>query len=95
MNLLAQGKQKTKQRREVEKNFRKTVAYVHLTYAERVELVRKLAATVSRWSDARMFGEIVCKHHYRSLAVAEPMMEWAFTQLVQRLRTSSETGALT
>lgn len=83
MNLLAQGNKQRK--KETEKNFRKTAPYVHLSYSERVELVRNLATTVSRWSDARMFAELVCKHHYfRGLNVAEPMMEMAFTQLVQR-----------
>jgi hypothetical protein len=42
---------------ELAKNYKKTAAYVHLTHAERVALVRDFADEVGRWTDARIFGD--------------------------------------
>jgi hypothetical protein len=55
---------------ELAKNYKKTEAYVHLTYAERVALVRDFADEVGRWSDARIFGDAQEKAAYPGYAAA-------------------------
>lgn len=42
---------------ELAKNYRKTAAYIHLTHAERLSLVRDFADEIGKWGDARAFGE--------------------------------------
>ncbi len=66
------------------KNFKETDAYVHLTLAERRECLRELADVVGGWADARIFCEAICKAHFIAENVQTPMMEHAFTEVVQR-----------
>jgi len=43
--------------KELLKNYRKTLPYVHLTYDERKEFVKSLMSLVGDWEDSRLFGE--------------------------------------
>lgn len=69
---------------EDRKNFKKTVPYIHLTLAERSELLRQVAEAVGRWDDCRLFAECTDKRSFRGLPPQTPPYEEAFTQLVTR-----------
>jgi len=64
-------------------NFKKTEAYIHLTLAERQELLRRVAERVSQWTDCSLFAECTDK---RVLArgPGTPPFEEAFDQAVTR-----------
>jgi hypothetical protein len=70
--------------KEQQKNYKKTDAYIHLTLDERRNCLRDLADIVGGWQDARVFCEAICKSHFFSKNVHTPMVELAFTEVVQR-----------
>jgi hypothetical protein len=43
--------------RELAKNHRKTVDYVHLTYSERLDAVREVAEAIGAWTDCVLFSD--------------------------------------
>lgn len=73
-----------KQLKQVKKNFRKTEAYVHLTYDERKNLVLDIAKCVSNWGFARVFAECIDKVFFDPARVSHDIDEQAFEQLVSR-----------
>jgi hypothetical protein len=82
ISLTAAGK--LDQLKNERKTYRKSEPYIHLTHSERMDLLRKLADTIGGWQEARLFAEAVDKKHYFTQGVATPMMELAFTEVVQR-----------
>lgn len=73
-----------KQLKAQQKNYKETKAYIHLTLNERRACLRAIADIVGGWGDARLFCEAIHKPHYLAQGVATPMMEFAFTEVVQR-----------
>ena len=69
---------------EDRKNFKKTAPYIHLTLAERREVLRQIAGTVALWDDCRLFAECTDKQSFRGLAPRVPPFEEGFTQVVTR-----------
>jgi hypothetical protein len=69
--------------RELKKNLAKTAPYVHLTHAERREVLRRVAEAVGRWTDAVLFAECIDKQAL-SRAGTTPPFEEAFDQVVTR-----------
>lgn len=69
---------------EDRKNFRKTNSYVHLSFAERREVLRQIAETVGRWDDCRLFAECTDKRSFGGQPPRTPPFEEAFTQVVSR-----------
>lgn len=69
---------------EDRKNFRKTAPYVHLTLAERRELLRQIVDTVRGWDDCRLSAECTDKLSFKGVAPRTPPYEEAFTQVVDR-----------
>lgn len=70
---------------ETQKNYRKTFAYLHLTLAERRDILRQVADAIGGWNDARIFAEAVDKKHVFSKGdPLTPPFEYAFTEVVQR-----------
>lgn len=67
------------------KNFAKTAPYIHLTLAERREVLRQVAETVSEWDDCRIFAECTDKRSFGGRPPRTPPFEEAFTQVVTRL----------
>ncbi len=49
---------------QTRKNYQKTDDYVHLSYQERRNLLRDVAATLSGWGYARLFAECVDKLYF-------------------------------
>lgn len=70
--------------RALEKNYRKTADYVHLTRAERTQCVSALADLIGQWGDARIFCEAQKKS---ALTNGEGDFEEAFEQVVTRFNT--------
>src|SRR5439155_4493356 len=70
--------------REARKNFRKTAPYIHLTFDERLQLLRDIADLINRWDDCRLFGECIDKTTFGSRPPRIPPFEEAFEQVVVR-----------
>jgi len=66
--------------KELLKNYRKTLPYVHLTYDERKEFVKSLMSLVGDWEDCRLFGEA----HDKKCSSGDKAFEMAFEQIVTR-----------
>lgn len=69
-----------KQQKALQKNYRKTEEYVHLTRAERIACVNDLADMVGSWRDARAFADCQTKAHM----VGADCFDIAFEQVVSR-----------
>ncbi len=67
---------------QARKNYDKSKEYVHLTYDERVSLVRDVAHCVSQWGFARLFAECIDKLHFDPYRTARTIEEQAFEQVV-------------
>lgn len=72
---------------QTKKNYEKTARYVHLTTAERRELIGKMAKSLSGWGFARLFAECVNKLHFDPTRTGKTIDEQAFEQIVSRFET--------
>lgn len=70
--------------KQTKKNYRQTDAYIHLTHAERMDLINELADLVGSWSFARLFGESINKIHFDPSRARMSADEQALEQLVSR-----------
>ena len=70
--------------RQTKKNYKKTEAYVHLTYAERQQCISDVAGCVSGWGFARVFAECIDKIYFDPSRATAPVDEQAFEQVVSR-----------
>ena len=70
--------------RQTKKNYKKTKAYVHLTYVERQQCISEVARCVSRWGFARVFAECIDKVHFDPNRTTATVDEQAFEQVVSR-----------
>lgn len=70
--------------KQTKKNYRKTEAYIHLTYAERKKLVLDLAECIANWGFARIFAECIDKVYFDPSRVTHDLDEQAFEQIVSR-----------
>ena len=66
------------------KTYRKTRAYVHLTYQERHDFIKEMASCVSRWGVARLFAECIDKIHFDPSRTTQTIDEQCFEQIVSR-----------
>jgi hypothetical protein len=73
--------------RQTKKNYAKTACYVHLTTAERRELIREMAGALSGWGFARLFAECVDKLYFDPARMGKTIDEQAFDQIVSRFET--------
>jgi hypothetical protein len=65
------------------KTFKKTEEYVHLTYDERIAVLRDLADAVGSWDDARLFGDAHRKDCLKPNELAKAR-EFALEQVTTR-----------
>jgi len=68
----------------LKKLYAKSADYIHLTHAQRTQLLRDLADEIGSWNDARLFAEAVDK---RVVDPVADLFEGAFEQLVSRFDT--------
>jgi len=66
------------------RNFNKTKPYIHLTLAERRQLLREIAEAVRGWDDCRIFAECTDKRTFGGVPPRTPPFEEAFSQVVSR-----------
>jgi len=79
------------------RNFKKTADYVHLTFAERLAVLRALADAIGGWKDAVLFADAQFKA--MNAGGEERILEHAFEQVVTRFhhlleRQNIEMGML-
>lgn len=70
--------------RQTQKNYRKTEAYIHLTYEERQKFISEIADCVSNWGFARLFAECIDKLYFDPDRNIRTVDEQAFEQVVSR-----------
>jgi len=86
-NLLMAAATKTgKQLRELQKNYRYTAPYLHLSLPERLAFLQAVADEISTWTEARIFGEAINKKIY-TMEPHRPLYEDAFSQVITRFET--------
>jgi hypothetical protein len=72
------------QLKALKKLYKKSAEYIHLTHAQRTQLLRDLADEIGSWNDARLFAEAVDK---AAMPPGADIFEKAFEQLVTRFHT--------
>ena len=85
--------------RQTKTNYVKTANYIHLTFDERFEVVRRLAECIAGWGYARLFAECIDKVHFNPAIAGKTVEEQAFEQVVSRFQwylqnTTVEYGLL-
>lgn len=80
-----------KQFRQNKKNFTKTEPYIHLTYDERIDLLKELASVVSNWGYARLFAECVNKVYFDPARNQLTIDEQSFEQIISRFEQYLES----
>ena len=73
--------------KQSKKNYAKTEAYIHLTYAERVSFIKEIADKVGSWNFARIFAEAVDKTHFNPAVAKRSVDEMALEQIVSRFES--------
>lgn len=73
----------TRKQAQLQKNYNKTQAYIHLTRDERRACIEELADLIGSWGDARIFAEAQFKHHIGGSGD----FSIAFEQVVTRFNT--------
>lgn len=81
---LASATHSGKRLREINKVYRKTAPYIHLTRDERVTCLQEIAEEVATWQNARIFGEAINKQ--ASGLDSGTVIENAFTQVITRFQ---------
>jgi hypothetical protein len=82
--LKLQGANQSKMYRQVKKTYAHENAYVHLTLAERRQLVTEIADCVAGWGYARLFAECIDKIYFDPVRTGRTIDEQAFEQIVSR-----------
>lgn len=82
--LLRLQKTNLKLYRQVKKNYRKTKDYIHLTYAERKNLILEFSKIIGGWDYVRLFAECIDKVYFNPSFGSNSIAEQAFEQLVSR-----------
>ena len=82
--LLRLQKASPKGYRQTKKNYKKTEAYVHLTWNERRQVVFDVANLISEWGVTRLFAECIDKLHFDPMIANTSVHEQAFEQVVSR-----------
>ena len=84
LQLQQQGRRTRGTYNQARKNYAHTKAYVHLSHAERLSLVREVADCVGSWGYARLFAECIDKLHFDPIRSPRSIDEQAFEQVVTR-----------
>jgi hypothetical protein len=69
---------------EQRKNFRKTDDYIHLTHAERIAALERVASVFANWPDACVIAECTDKRVFGGRMPANPPIVEAYHQIVTR-----------
>ncbi len=72
---------------DLSKTHRKTDAYVHLTYEERMTFLKAVADAIGSWSECTLFADAQMKSASRPNTKSEEIFDFAFEQVVTRFNT--------
>lgn len=72
---------------QAKKNYAKTDAYIHLTRAERKQLVLEVASCFAKWDFAVLFFEAIDKLHFDANRTGRSVGDQAFEQVITRFET--------
>ncbi|HEX7862063.1 MAG TPA: DUF3800 domain-containing protein [Verrucomicrobiae bacterium] len=78
------GLKSDKKLKELKKKYRMTADYIHLSHAQRTDLLSQVADEIGGWGDCRLFAEAIDKNHFVGTA---GMYNQAFEQVVTRFHT--------
>jgi hypothetical protein len=84
--LRLQRLQNSKAYKQAKKNYRNSDAYIHLSYSERISLIREVAEQVAGWGFARLFAEAIDKVHFDPARTRRSVDEQAFEQIIARFQ---------
>lgn len=82
--LALQGRGQHKAFRQAKKTYNHTKDYIHLTFAQRRELVSEIADCVGKWQFATLFAECIDKLWFDPARTGRSVSEQAFEQVVSR-----------
>jgi len=85
--LRLQKSGKPAQYKQTKKNFRNTENYIHLTYDERVGIIKSIAHRIASWNYSRLFAECVDKIYFDPIRAKRSIGEQSFEQVVSRFET--------
>ncbi len=89
-NLYKLQKNQNRTYGRTKKDYKKTDPYIHLTHKERKEFVEKIAESVAKWSDVRLFADCIDKTFFDPQKAGHSVGEEAFDQLISRFNTFLE-----
>jgi hypothetical protein len=92
-DLNAAAARGAKQAREVAKNHKKTVEYVHLTRDERLAVIRDVATLIGSWDDCILFADAQKKDAHDVRRKVTEIFDFAFEQVVTRFNTFLSRGS--
>jgi len=83
---IANGDPKSKIK-TLEKNYKKTLPYIHLTFSERKQFLVGIAECIGRWSDTRVFFHAIDKNACDESRLREDgLYATAFQELISRFQ---------
>lgn len=82
--LRLQKAKNSKATKQAKKNYKHTESYIHLTYEERMNLIREIADTIGKWGFVRIFAECIDKVFFDPTKTKQTPDEQALEQLVTR-----------
>lgn len=89
--LQLQKSNRSKAYRQMKKTYAHERPYIHLTLAERQNVAREIADSVSDWRSARLFAECIDKTHFDPIRIGCTADEQAFEQIVSRFEQYVES----
>lgn len=95
INIQTLTKKKSKLLSQTKKNYEKTKAYIHLTFAERKSFILEIANALAGWKEARLFAECIDKASFNPAKSHYSVDEQAFEQVVSRFETFLKKRSLT
>lgn len=93
ISLNAAAARGAKPARDLAKNHKKTNDYIHLTYSERVDLVRDVADLIGGWGDCFLFADAQRKDSHDVRNKINDVFDFAFEQVVTRFDTFLSRGS--
>ena len=69
---------------QLQKDYKRTAAYIHLTLPERRQFILEIAQLIGDWGEARLFAECIDKLHFDPQIARTSVEEQAFEQVLSR-----------
>jgi hypothetical protein len=89
--LQLQKSNRSKEYHRIKKTYAHERPYIHLTLAERRNIAREIADSISGWGSARLFAECIDKTHFDPIRTGCTADEQAFEQIVSRFEQYVES----